>query len=112
MKALNNKVAIVTSATRGIGLACALKLAREGATVYMGVRRLDATQEICDNYADLNMKPVFFDAFNVDSYKAMVDEVIQKEGKIDILVNNYGTGNPEKDHDLINTDEESFFRLL
>ena len=78
MKALNNKVAIVTSATRGIGLACALKLAQEGATVYMGVRRLDATQEICDNYADLNMKPVFFDAFNVDSYKAMVDEVIQK----------------------------------
>ena len=107
MKALNNKVAIVTSATRGIGLACALKLAREGATVYMGVRRLDATQEICDNYADLNMKPVFFDAFNVDSYKSMVDEVIQKEGKIDILVNNYGTGNPEKDHDLINTDEEA-----
>ena len=114
MKALNNKVAIVTSATRGIGLACALKLAREGAKVYMGVRRLEATQEICDNYADtgLIMKPVFFDAFNVDSYKAMVEEVISQEGKIDILVNNYGTGNPEKDHDLINTDEESFFRLL
>ena len=29
MKALNNKVALVTSATRGIGLACALKLARD-----------------------------------------------------------------------------------
>ncbi len=114
MKDLNNKVALVTSATRGIGLACALKLAREGARVYMGVRRLEATQEICDNHADegLVMKPVFFDAFNVDSYKSMVEEVIAQEGKIDILVNNFGTGRPDQDHDLINTDEEIFFKLL
>ena len=114
MKSLNNKVALVTSATRGIGLACALKLAQNGAKVYMGARRLDATQEICDNHADegLIMAPVFFDAFNKDSYKTMVDEVIEKEGKIDILVNNYGTGDPEKDLDLINTDEDAFFRLL
>lgn len=114
MKSLNNKVALVTSATRGIGLACALKLAQNGAKVYMGARRLDAAQEICDNHADegLIMAPVFFDAFNKDSYKTMVDEVIEKEGKIDILVNNYGTGNPEKDLDLINTDEDAFFRLL
>ncbi|MDU2112424.1 MAG: SDR family oxidoreductase, partial [Clostridiales bacterium] len=114
MKSLNNKVALVTSATRGIGLACALKLAQNGAKVYMGARRLDAAQEICDNHADegLIMAPVFFDAFNKDSYKIMVDEVIEKEGKIDILVNNYGTGDPEKDLDLINTDEDAFFRLL
>ena len=114
MKSLNNKVALVTSATRGIGLACALKLAQNGAKVYMGARRLDAAQEICDNHADegLIMAPVFFDAFNKDSYKTMIDEVIEKEGKIDILVNNYGTGDPEKDLDLINTDEDAFFRLL
>ena len=37
MKTLNNKVALVTSATRGIGFAAALKLAQEGATVYLGV---------------------------------------------------------------------------
>lgn len=42
----------------------------------------------------------------------MIDEVIEKEDKIDILVNNYGTGDPEKDLDLINTDEDAFFRLL
>ena len=70
MKSLNNKIALVTSATRGIGLACALKLAQNGAKVYMGARRLDAAQEICDNHADegLIMAPVFFDAFNKDSY--------------------------------------------
>ena len=48
MKRLENKIALVTSATRGIGLASAKRLAKEGATVYMGVRRLEVTQQICD----------------------------------------------------------------
>ena len=57
---LNDKVALVTSATRGIGLASALKLAENGATVYMGVRRLEATQEIVNNYPNLNIRNVVF----------------------------------------------------
>ncbi len=114
MKILNNKIALVTSATRGIGLATAIKLAENGATVYMGVRRLEATQEICDRYAKegLVMKTVFFDAYKVDSYKEMIDTIIEKEGKIDILVNNFGTGRPETDLDLVNGSEESFFELF
>lgn len=114
MKKLKNKVALVTSATRGIGLACAKKLASEGAIVYMGVRRLEATQEICNECEKdgLIMKPVFFDAYQIDTYKTMVEEVIAKEGKIDILVNNFGTGRPDKDFDLVNGDEETFFELL
>ena len=90
MKSLNNKVALVTSATRGIGLACALKLAQNGAKVYMGARRLDAAQEICDNHADegLIMAPVFFDAFNKDSYKTMVDEVKAVKDNANIVKEN------------------------
>lgn len=114
MKILNDKIALVTSATRGIGLATAIKLADNGAKVYMGVRRLEATQEICDKYAKegLVMKTVFFDAYKVDSYKEMIDTIIEKEGKIDILVNNFGTGRPETDLDLVNGSEESFFELF
>lgn len=114
MKKLENKVALVTSATRGIGLASAKKLAKEGALVYMGVRRLEVTQKICDELAKegLNMKPVFFDAYDIDSYKSMVESVIKDARKIDILVNNFGTGRPDKDFDLINSDEASFFELL
>ena len=50
MKKLENKCALVTSATRGIGLACCLALAEEGATVYMGARQMDAASEICEKY--------------------------------------------------------------
>ena len=114
MKNLNNKVALVTSANRGIGLAAAVKLAKEGAIVYMGVRRLDATKEICDKYAEegLVMKPVFFDAFDLESYKSMVETVVNEAGKIDILVNNYGGSLPDKDFDLIHTEEDTFFKVM
>lgn len=112
MKKLKNKVALVTSATRGIGFASALKLAENGATVYLGVRRLEVTQEICNKYPKLKMIPVYFDAYKEETYKTMVEEVIKKEGKLDILVNNFGTGRPEKDLELIKTDEEVFFEIL
>jgi 3-oxoacyl-[acyl-carrier protein] reductase len=114
MKRLENKVALVTSATRGIGLASAKKLASEGATVYMGVRRMEVTQDICDELSKsgLKMKPVYFDAYKIDSYKTMVEDVIKDSGKIDILVNNFGTGRPDKDYDLVNGDEDAFFEIL
>ena len=75
---LNNKVALVTSATRGIGFSSSLKLAQEGATVYMGVRRMEDTQKICDSYPELKMIPVYFNAYEVDTYKSMIDTVIEK----------------------------------
>lgn len=109
---LQNKIALVTSATRGIGFASALKLAQEGATVYLGVRRMEDTQEICNNYPELKMIPVYFNAYEEDTYKTMVDTVIEKEGKLDILVNNFGTSTPSKDFDLLKTEEEYFFNTI
>ena len=38
---LEGKVAVVTAATRGIGLACVQRLAREGAVVYIGARNME-----------------------------------------------------------------------
>ncbi|MBP3906136.1 MAG: SDR family oxidoreductase, partial [Peptostreptococcaceae bacterium] len=112
MNMLQNKIALVTSATRGIGFASALKLAQEGATVYLGVRRMEDTQEICNNYPELKMIPVYFNAYEEDTYKTMVDTVIEKEGKLDILVNNFGTSTPSKDFDLLKTEEEYFFNTI
>lgn len=114
-KKLKNKVALVTSATKGIGLACALKLAENGASVAMGVRRIKETQEICDRYgteASYDMFPVFFDALKPESYSAMVEETIERAGRIDILVNNFGIGKPAEDLDLVTGSEEAFFHIV
>lgn len=114
MKRLQNKVALVTSASKGIGLACALRLAEEGARVCMGVRRMEDTQKICDEYKErgFDMMPVFFEAMQEDSYASMVDDVITKTGRLDILVNNFGVGRPSEDLDLIRSSEKAFFDLL
>ena len=114
MKKLENQVALVTAATKGIGLACALKLAENGAIVYMGVRRIGATQEICDQYKSQGFKmfPIYFDAYKSETYKAIVEEIIAKEGRLDILVNNFGVGKPETDLDLVKGSEEAFLELF
>lgn len=113
-KKLNGKTALVTSATRGIGLACALKLAENGARVAMGVRRMEAAEEICGEYRDrgCEMFPVFFDALQPESYASMVDSALAQAGRIDILVNNFGIGRPAEDLDLVEGSEEAFFRIV
>lgn len=114
MDRLSGKTALVTSATRGIGLACALKLAEHGARVFMAVRRVEDTQRICEAHREegLQMAPVYFDAEKEDSYAPMVDAVMEQAGKLDILVNNFGVGRPGLDLDLVNGSEEAFFEVL
>lgn len=110
MKQFEGKIALVVAATRGIGLACAQGLARGGATVYLGVRRMDAGQQIADELIAEGCKaaPVYFNATEMDSYQSMVETVIEKEGRIDILVNNYGGTDVKKDFDVVNTDVAYF----
>lgn len=114
MKDLVGKVAIVTSATKGIGLASALRLAQKGAEVYMAVRRVEDTQKICDSYnsQDISMTPIYFEATEIESYSSMVDEVKNRAGRIDILVNNFGTGKPATDLNLVDGSEDTFFELI
>lgn len=113
-KKLENKVALVTSATKGIGLACAIKLAKQGARVAMGVRRMDAAQEICSRYQKegCDMFPVYFDATQQESYASMVEDAVKEAGRIDILVNNFGMGEPAEDLDLVNGSEQAFFHIV
>ncbi|MEG1390246.1 MAG: SDR family oxidoreductase [Angelakisella sp.] len=114
MKKLQGKVALVTSATKGIGLACTLKLAENGATVYMGVRRMEDTQAICDQYKEqgFQMVPVYFDATKKESYATMVQQVVDAEGHIDILINNFGMGKPAEDADLVGGSTDAFFEIM
>lgn len=103
---LKNKVVLITASTRGIGLACVKACAKEGASVYMAARNIERAREIADT---LNgVKCVYNDATKPETFSSMVEEVVEDAGRIDVLVNNFGTSNPEKDLDFAHTDPTVF----
>ena len=93
---LKDKVVLITASTRGIGFACVKACAKEGATVYMAARSLERAQEIADtlNAEGGNVKCVFNDATKPETFTSMVDDVVKDAGRIDVLVNNFGTSTP------------------
>ena len=107
---LKDKVVLVTASTRGIGLAVVKACAKEGAVVYMAARNLDLAKEEADKLISqgYTVKYVYNDAGKPESYVSMAEDVIKNIGRIDVLVNNFGTSNPGKDLDFQNTDTEVF----
>lgn len=111
---LNNKVILVTASTRGIGLAIVKACAAEGATVYMAARNLPLAQEIADNLCQNGQKVhcIFHDAGKPETYDAMAQAVAQDAGRIDVLVNNFGTSDPHRDLDFEKTPPAYFLDTL
>lgn len=111
---LESKVILITASTRGIGLACVKACAKEGAIVYMAARNLEAAENIANelNLQGYRVKYVYNDASKPDTFLSMVDEVVEKEGHIDVLVNNFGTSNPKKDLDLARTDISDYLDIV
>ena len=103
---LKDKVILVTASTRGIGFAIVKKCAEEGARVYMAARNLKRAQEIADTLD--HVKCVYNDATKPETFTSMVEDVVRDAGRIDVLVNNFGTSNPGKDLDFANTDPQVF----
>ena len=111
---LKENVVVVTASTRGIGLECVKACAKEGAIVYMAARNLDRAQEIADVMrADgCRVECVFNDATKPETFSSMVDEVVKRAGRIDVLVNNFGTSDPVKDLDFAHTDPAVFMDTI
>ena len=103
---LKDKVVLITASTRGIGLACVKKCAKEGARVYMAARYVERAQEIANTLN--NVKCVYNDAMKPETFTSMVEDVVKDAGRIDVLVNNFGTSNPGKDLDFAHTDPQVF----
>ena len=103
---LKDKVILVTASTRGIGFSIVKKCAKEGARVYMAARNLKRAQEIADTLD--HVKCVYNDATKPETFTTMVEDVVRDAGRIDVLVNNFGTSNPGKDLDFANTDPQVF----
>ncbi len=107
---LNNKTVLVTASTRGIGLAIVKACAKEGAAVYMAARNMERAQAEAEklNAEGFHVKWVYNDATEPKSFVTMVEDVEKDAGRIDVLVNNFGTSNPGKDLDFAHTDAEVF----
>jgi 3-oxoacyl-[acyl-carrier protein] reductase len=90
---LRGKVAIVTGASRGIGMACALVMAREGARVVVNYNN---SEEEASTVVDKIHKfsrdtfPFQADVSDADAVEEMVQETVERYGSVDILVNNAG----------------------
>ena len=103
---LKGKIILVTASTRGIGLAIVKKCSEEGARVYMAARDMERAQEIANTMN--NAKCVYNDATKPETFSSMVEDVVQDAGRIDVLVNNFGTSHPGKDLDFANTEPQVF----
>jgi 3-oxoacyl-[acyl-carrier protein] reductase len=107
MQDLSNRVALVTGASRGIGAAIALALARAGADVAVNYhRQAQAADAVCRDIGSLGRKALAVQA-NVSlaaEVKRMVAEVEQRLGQVEILVNNAGISRPQKLEDITESD--------
>ena len=93
MKLLENKVALVTGAARGIGKAIALELAKNGANIaFTDLNRNEAMEATEAELAALGVKCIGYasNAADFEQTHEVVKQILADFGKIDILVNNAG----------------------
>jgi 3-oxoacyl-[acyl-carrier protein] reductase len=89
---LSGRVAFVTGASQGIGRACALRLAKEGAAVAVAARNQEKLNELVAEISAAGGKAAAFplDVSDEEQIKSAVKAAMAQFGKIDILVNNAG----------------------
>jgi ribitol 2-dehydrogenase len=106
--ALRGKVAAVTGAASGIGLACARAMLAEGATVAFVDRAGDRLRSICAE-AGSKAIPVVVDLASPDSVADMLPEILAKAGQLDILHANAGA---YVGGDVVDQDPDAWDRML
>ena len=90
---LQDKVAIITGASRGIGREIALLFAKEGAKLTVTARSEESLQPLSEEIKLLGLpEPLLFvlDVKNPEKVEEMADKTLDKYGRVDILVNNAG----------------------
>lgn len=109
-----NQTAIITGASRGIGRAIAIALAREGFNVAVNyARNADAAKEVQKEIEAAGGKALLVqaDVSVAADRQRLVDETIRAFARIDLLVNNAGVA-PDVRADILDASEASFDKLM
>lgn len=90
MKSLDNRVVLITGGSTGVGFSVAQKMIENGATVVITARNEEKLKAACNK---LGKSAHYFvcDVAERPQVKNIIDEIVQKLGRIDILINNAGT---------------------
>ncbi|CAM3837998.1 SDR family NAD(P)-dependent oxidoreductase [Mucilaginibacter galii] len=108
MNRFENKVALVTGSSQGIGAACAIRLAADGADIILNGRSFDERGEkLIKQITDMGRRAHFIEAdvSKTPNVVKLVTDAIAVYGQLDILVNNAGV---EKNNDFWNVTEEEY----
>lgn len=100
---LNNKVAIVTGASQGIGLYTALQLTKEGAQVAIVARNessLQKAKEWIQHETGVEVLTISADVSKENECKRVIEETIHHFGKLNIVINNAGTSSANSFEDV------------
>ena len=112
MKLLENKTAIITGATRGIGRGIAVEFAKQGANVaFTYSSSVDAANALESELNTLGIKAKGYqsNAAEFDTAQELAKEILKEFGNIDVLVNNAGI---TKDNLLMRISEDDFDKVI
>ena len=112
MKLLENKTAIITGATRGIGRGIAIEFAKQGCNIaFTYSSSVDAAKALENELKELNVNAKGYqsNAANFDAAQELAKEVLAEFGSIDVLINNAGI---TKDNLLMRISEDDFDKVI
>ncbi|MCA9258374.1 MAG: SDR family oxidoreductase [Planctomycetales bacterium] len=88
---ISGKVVVITGASSGLGEAAARHLAKSGALVVLGARRLDRIEALADELGgDGQALAVVTDVTDPAQVKRLVDAAVERFGRVDVMLNNAG----------------------
>jgi 3-oxoacyl-[acyl-carrier protein] reductase len=108
---MEKRVALVTGGSRGIGAAIVARLAADGLHVVALARNLEKLQQVCNEAAAAggSAEPVACDIADAKALAGAVEGIVEKLGRLDVLVNNAGI---TKDGLILRMDDEDFDSVI
>ncbi len=90
MEGIRDKVVVITGASSGLGEATVRRLAREGARLVLGARRIDRLQALADELSLGRQSALQTDVTSFEEVRRLVDHAVSLYGRIDVMLNNAG----------------------